>query len=72
MTDVPQVMNHLIYKLSSSSQRLTFLLLTKEHLNVRKQTPLCYDTAEYNANTDFVEVAPQLCRAIGKVRHSES
>lgn len=63
MTDVPQVTNHLIYEFSSSSsQRLTFLLLTKEHLNILKQTPLCYDTAEYNANTHFVgtgTAAPQ-------------
>lgn len=54
MMDDPQVTNHLIYEFSASSQRLTFLLLTKEHLNIRKQTPSCYDTAKYNANTNFV------------------
>lgn len=57
MTGVPQVTNHPIYEFSSSSQRLKFLLLTKEHLNIGKQTPLCYDTAKYNANTNFVELA---------------
>lgn len=53
MTDVVHVMNHLIYEFSSSSLRLTFILLAKEYLNIWKQTPLWYDTAK-NVNTNFV------------------
>lgn len=38
----------------SSSLRLTFRLLAKEHFNIWKQTPLWYDAAKSNAYTHFV------------------